>query len=581
MTSAGSLGQAVQRTLSDLEQQKFVRRLWDKDATLWKSEPEHQKIIRNALGWLTITQEMRKRLGEIKSFVEEVRRAGFSHAVLLGMGGSSLCPDVLRATFGSTSGYPELHVLDSTVPANVAHVEKRIDIEKTLFIVSSKSGGTTETLSFYQYFYGLLQKVKGDRAGENFIAITDPGSGLEKLAKGKNFLHIFSGAPDIGGRYSALSDFGMVPAALIGIDLADFFDRADSMARACGAGVAIRENPGVSLGVTMAEAARAGRDKVTFVISPEIATFADWAEQLIAESTGKEGKGLVPVAGESLGEPASYGNDRLFVRMQLASDSGAATEQKLAALEKAGHPVVRIPVAEKLDLAQEFFRWEIATATAGALMGINAFNQPNVQESKDNTKRLLEQFRTEGKLPAETAVLAAGGLEFFCDAGTRTAIEKLTKGNASPEAYLAAFCQLARPGDYAALMAYLERTDEIEASLQSIRLALRNALHTATTLGFGPRFLHSTGQLHKGGPNSGLFLQLTASDSQDLPIPGEPYSFSVLAQAQALGDLQSLQSKKRRVVRVNLGGDVKAGLNRLSKALAAAVSGVQVTSAGL
>jgi len=581
ITVSTGLDRTVQETLGKLERQKFAHRLWDKDATLWKSEPEHQKIIRNALGWLNITQEMRKHLGETKSFVEEVRQAGFRHSVLLGMGGSSLCPDVLRATFASASGYPELHVLDSTVPANVAHVEKSIDLEKTLFIVSSKSGGTTETLSFYKYFYGRLQKVKGDRAGENFIAITDPGSGLEKLAREKNFRHIFPGAPDIGGRYSALSNFGMVPAALIGIDLADFFDRADRMGAACGANVPTAENPGVSLGVTMAEAARAGRDKVTFVISPEIATFADWVEQLIAESTGKEGKGLVPVAGEALGEPSSYADDRLFVRMQLASDSDAATEAKLAALEKAGHPVVRIPVAGKLDLAQEFFRWEIATATSGALMGINAFNQPNVQESKDNTRRLLEQFRTDGKLPAASAVLAAEGLEFYCDADTGAALEKLTKGNASPEAFLAAFCQLARPGDYAALMAYLERADEIEASLQSIRLALRNALRAATTLGFGPRFLHSTGQLHKGGPNNGLFLQITASDSQDLPIPGEPYSFSVLVQAQALGDLQSLQSKRRRVVRVNLGRDMKAGLNRLSKALEAAATRVQATSAGL
>jgi transaldolase/glucose-6-phosphate isomerase len=567
--------------LGKLAQQKFAQRLWDKEAALWKSEPEHQKIIRNALGWLTIVQEMRKHLGDITGFVEEVLQAGFRHVVLLGMGGSSLCPDVLRATFGSASGFPELHVLDSTVPANVAHVEKGIDLEKTLFIVSSKSGGTTETLSFYKYFYGRLRQVKGDRAGENFIAITDPGSGLEKLAKEKDFRRIFPGAPDIGGRYSALSNFGMVPAALIGIDLADFFNRAERMVQACGATVPLAKNPGVTLGVTMAEAAQAGRDKVTFVISPEIATFADWAEQLVAESTGKEGKGLVPVAGEALGEPSNYGNNRLFVRMQLASESEAATEQKLAALEKAGHPVVRINVSGKLDLAQEFFRWEIATATAGALMKIDPFDQPNVQESKDNTKRLLEQFRAENKLPVESAVLASDGLEFFCDAGTRTALEKHTRETSSPEALLAAFCQLARPGDYAALLAYLERTTEIEDKLESIRLGLGKALRTATTLGFGPRFLHSTGQLHKGGPNNGLFLQITASDPQDLPIPGEPYSFSVLAQAQALGDLQSLQSKKRRAVRVHLGRGVRAGLDRLSKALEVAVSRAQVPTAAL
>jgi transaldolase/glucose-6-phosphate isomerase len=567
--------------LGKLDQQKFAERLWARDATLWKSEAEHLKIIRNSLGWLTITQEMRKHLGEITAFAEEVRKAGFRQVVLLGMGGSSLCPDVLRATFGSAPGFPELHVLDSTVPANVSHVEKAIDLEKTLFIVSSKSGGTTETLSFFKYFYSHLQGAKRGRAGENFIAITDPGSGLETLAKGKNFRRIFPGAPDIGGRYSALSNFGMVPGAVIGIDLADFLDRADRMASACGANVPLAENPGVSLGVTMAEAAKVGRDKITFVISPEIAAFADWAEQLIAESTGKESKGLVPVAGEALGEPSTYSNDRLFVRMHLASDSDAATEAKLVALEQAGHPVVRIGVAGKLELAQEFFRWEIATATAGALMGIDAFDQPNVQESKDNTKRLLEQFQTENKLPAESVVLASEGLEFFSGCDTVTALERLTKDISSPEALLASFCQLARPGDYAALLAYLERTGEIEDRLQSIRLALGTALHAATTLGFGPRFLHSTGQLHKGGPNTGLFLQITASDPQDLPIPGEPYSFSVLAQAQALGDLQSLQTKKRRVVRVHLGQDVKAGLDRLSKALEVAVSRAQATSAAL
>ena len=577
---SGGLNNAVKSTLGKLEQQKFAQRLWDKDATLWKSEPEHQKIIRNALGWLTISQEMRAHLGEIKSFVDDVRKAGFRHAVLLGMGGSSLCPDVLRATFGAAPGYPDLQVLDSTVPANIAHVEKNIDLEKTLFIVSSKSGGTTETLSFYKYFYDCLEKLKGESTGGNFIAITDPGSGLEKLAKEKKFRHIFPGAPDIGGRYSALSNFGMVPAALMGIDLADFFDRAGRMEQACGAAAPLAENPGVKLGVAMAEAAQAGRDKVTFVISPAIATFADWAEQLIAESTGKEGKGLVPVAGEALGEVSSYGNDRLFVRMQLASDSDAATGQKLAALEKAGHPVVRISVASKLDLAQEFFRWEIATATAGALIGINAFNQPNVQESKDNTKRLLEQFRTDKKLPAESAVLSADGLEFFCDAETFEVLKKASNGAGSPQALLAAVAGLAQPGDYAAIMAYTERTPEIEKKLEAIRLAHRDALHLATTLGFGPRFLHSTGQLHKGGPNTGLFLQITASDPEDLPIPGEPYSFSVLKQAQALGDLQSLQSKKRRVLRVHLGQDVNAGLDRLSKALEAAIhSSSQATSA--
>ena len=575
----GNLSKSVHSTLARLAEQEFSKRFWDRDPSLWKSEPEAQKIILNALGWLTIAREMRGQQDAIKGFVQEVRQAGFLHTVLLGMGGSSLCPDVLRETFGTAAGYLDLHVLDSTVPANVAHVEKSIDLAKTLFLVSSKSGGTTETLSFYQYFYGQVRKLKGEKAGENFVAITDPGSGIEKLAVQRSFRRVFHGASDVGGRYSALSNFGIVPASLIGLDITDVLDRAEHMMAACGPRVAVGNNSGVSLGVILAEAARAGRDKITFVISPEIETFAGWVEQLIAESTGKEGKGLIPVAGEALGEPSNYGDDRIFIRMQLAPDSDESAARKLKALEEAGHPVLRIELESALDLAQEFFRWEMATATAGALLGINAFDQPNVQESKDNTKRLLEGFRSEGKLPAEPAVLASEGLEFYCDPETRSALEKRSKGMQSAEILLAGFLEQVRVGDYAALMAYLERTPEIESQLQSIRLDLRNSLRVATTLGFGPRFLHSTGQLHKGGPNKGLFIQITAADSEDLAIPGEPYTFSVLKQAQALGDLQSLESKERRVVRVHVAKDVQAGLARLSKAIEAAVAKARRTSA--
>jgi glucose-6-phosphate isomerase len=573
-----NLSKSVRGTLAMLEEQGFPKRLWDRDASLWKSETGSQKIIRNALGWLTIVREMRRQQDAIKDFVEEARRAGFRHAVLLGMGGSSLCPDVLRATFRVAPGYLALHVLDSTVPASVARVEKSIDLGKTLFLVSSKSGGTTETLSFYKYFDGQVRQLKGESSGEHFVAITDPGTGLEKLAEERHFRRVFHGAVDIGGRYSALSNFGMVPAALIGLDIAEVFGRAESMMAACGPQVAAADNPGVSLGAVLAEAARAGRDKITFVLSPEIESFADWAEQLIAESTGKEGKGLVPVAGEALGEPSNYGGDRIFVHMRLASDSDEATALKLQRLEDAGHPVIRIELANKLDLAQEFFRWEVATATAGALLGINAFDQPNVQESKDNTKRLLEQFHSKGKLPAEPDVLASEGLEFYCDPETRSALEKRSKAKLSVESLLAGFLDQARPGDYAAILAYLERTPESERQLQSIRLGLRDSFRAATTLGFGPRFLHSTGQLHKGGPNTGLFLQITAADSEDLAIPGEPYTFSVLKQAQALGDLQSLESKKRRVLRVHLAKGARAGLDRLSKALEAILAKSRVTS---
>ncbi len=364
-----NLDAAVRATLARLDEQKFSRRLWERDPAIWKSEPAHQRIIKNALGWLTVPDLMRAQVSEILSFVEEVKHAGFKYAVVLGMGGSSLCPDVCRATFGTAPGFLELHVLDSTVPASVARVEKSIDVARTLFLVSSKSGGTVETMSFYKYFYGRVGSLKGARAGENFVAITDPGTSLEKLAWQHNFRKVFHGQPDIGGRYSALSNFGMVPAALAGVDVRGLLTKAEEMARACAAAVPAADNPGLWLGVTMAEAARLGRDKVTFVISPGIATFADWAEQLIAESTGKEGKGLVPVAGEPPGEPAVYGNDRLFIHMKLASQTDQDTERKLQALEAAGHPVIRLELRNELDLGREFFRWEVATATAGALLG--------------------------------------------------------------------------------------------------------------------------------------------------------------------------------------------------------------------
>jgi transaldolase/glucose-6-phosphate isomerase len=563
LQAGADLRKTLEDTLDRLGKEDFPRRLWDRDPSLWKQEAAAQKIIRNALGWLTVSRSMLEHVEAITGFVQEVKRAGLTHAALLGMGGSSLCPDVCRATFGKAPGFLELAVLDSTVPASVAHLEKSLDLPHTLFLVSSKSGGTTETLSFYKYFYERVRGVKGDKAGENFVAITDPGSSLEKLAREKNFRRIFAGHVDIGGRYSALSNFGMVPAALAGVDVRALLERAERMAQACGACVPPRENPGLRLGVTLAEAARLGRNKVTFVISPGIATFADWVEQLLAESTGKEGKGLLPVAGEALGPPDVYGGGRLFIYIKLEAETDPDVEGKLEALAAAGRPVARITLRDKLDLGQEFFRWEIATATAGALLGINAFDQPNVQESKDNTKTLLEQFRVQGKLAEGASLLEEEGLRIY--GGPAQARAK------SLEDCLAGFLGEARPGNYVALMAYLEPTSEHTATLQSLRTRLRDATGLATTLGYGPRFLHSTGQLHKGGPNTGLFLQFTADDVQDLPIPGEAYSFSVLKQAQALGDWHALESKQRRVLRIHLGKDVAAGLNKVESAVEGAL----------
>jgi transaldolase/glucose-6-phosphate isomerase len=566
---SGSLGAAVGATLERLAGQKFPQRLWERDPSLWKTDPAHQKVIRNALGWLRIPHAMLGHLEALSSFVQEVKSAGYSNAVVLGMGGSSLCPDVCRATFGMAPGYLDLHVLDSTVPASVAGIEKSVDLTHTLFLVSSKSGGTVEPNSFFKYFYERVRGLKGERAGENFVAITDPGTSLEKLASEKNFRCVFSGAPDIGGRYSALSNFGIVPAALAGVDVQTLLERAERLVHASGACVPAKENPGMVLGATLAEAAKRGRDKITFVISRAIESFADWAEQLIAESTGKEGKGLLPVAGEALGGPGVYGKDRVFVHLKLESEAEGGDEQALEALEAAGHPVLRIILHDKLDLGQEFFRWEVATATAGALLGIDPFDQPNVQESKDNTNRLLQQFVSEGKFGEEGPALEADGIQVYLSPESRTCLEaaSATPGGKSPlpERYLAAFLKQARAGDYIALMAYLEPNAENSAALHSVRVRLRDSLHLTTTLGYGPRFLHSTGQLHKGGANNGLFIQITADDAQDLPIPGAPYSFATLKQAQALGDLRSLEGKQRRVIRLHLKGDVPAQLRRLEK----------------
>jgi transaldolase/glucose-6-phosphate isomerase len=572
---AGSLRSAVDATLDRLEEQKFPQRLWDRDPSLWKNDPAHQRVIRNALGWLRVSDVMLGHLEGVSRFVEEVKSVGFTHAVVLGMGGSSLCPDVCRATFGTTPGFLQLHVLDSTVPGSVAQIEKSVDLAHTLFLVSSKSGGTVEPNSFFKYFYQRIRALKGEGAGENFVAITDPGTSLEELASEKKFRRVFPGVPDIGGRYSALSNFGIVPAALAGVDVRTLLERAERMVHASAACVPAKENPGMVLGATLAEAARRGRDKITFLSSRGIETFASWVEQLIAESTGKEDKGLVPVVGEAPGEPGVYGQDRIFVHLKLESEAAGGVEQALNALEAAGHPVIRISLHDTLDLGQEFFRWEVATATAGALLGINPFDQPNVQESKDNTNRLLQQFRSQGKLGEEAPALEADGIQLYCNPQIRASLggAQTAQGRESdsPEGFLAAFLNHHREGDYVALLAYLEPTAESGAPLESIRTRLRDATHLATTLGYGPRYLHSTGQLHKGGANNGLFIQITADDAQDLPIPGEPYSFSILKQAQALGDLRSLESKQRRAIRLHLGKDVPAQWARLERLVESAV----------
>src|SRR3989454_692881 len=558
-----ALDTGVQAKLKELRQTGFVRRLWAKDPTLWHSDPVHQKIIRNALGWLYITEQQVHHLPRIKGVAESVRAAGFKHALLLGMGGSSLCPEVFRRTFGVVPGYPELHVLDSTVPAQVRSFEKRVDLAKTLCIVSSKSGTTTEPLVFYRYFFERMRQIKGEKAGENFIAITDPGSLLEKLAQESRFRDILPGVPDIGGRYSALSNFGIVPAAIMGVNVEHLLYRAERMRHSCDACVPPEDNPGVVLGVVMGELAKQGRDKITFVTSPAIWDLGAWMEQLIAESTGKEGKGIVPIDDEPLGPPEVYGQDRLFAYIRYMGGVDAAQDAKVEALEKAGHPVVRIELADLINLGEEFFLWEMATAVAGSLLGINAFDQPNVQESKDYTKNFLDGYKKTGRLPEEEPILTADGIKVYGDAANRQAL----KGAVTVEDAVKAHFARVQAGDYFAVNAFVERTDASHQALQAIRLRVRDKKKVATTLGYGPRFLHSTGQLHKGGPNTGGFLQITSDDAEDLPIPGEPYTFGVLKSAQALGDFLSLSKRNRRALRVHLGKDVVAGLKKLQAAV--------------
>lgn len=544
-----------QSALETLKAQKTIARIWQKDPTVWSDQPEHQKIIANSLGWLTVPGQVLERAAELTSFAQEIRSAGFTHAVVLGMGGSSLCPEVLRQSFGAQEGYPELLVLDSTVPAAVAHLEARIKLASTLFIVASKSGSTTEPQMFERYFFDRVKQSKGAKAGENFVAITDPGTLLERQARESGYRKTFVNWPDIGGRYSALSLFGMVPFAVMGGDLKDFLERAVAAAKACQS-EDTAANPGAALGALLGSLASKGVNKLTLAPSVQIASLGLWIEQLVAESTGKQGKGIVPIAGEALGEPKNYGQDRVFASIAVGSGD-AATNAKIAALESAGFAVVQQQLAGSLDLGATFFVWEFATAVAGSLLSIDAFDQPNVQESKDNTKRLLDEFVAKGALPPQTPLVEEGGLRLY---GEDKAL------GTTLDSAIAAHLGKVHAGDYVAITQYFAETPEAEALVQKLRLAVRARTGAATTTGYGPRFLHSTGQLHKGGPNSGVFLQLTAADANDVAIPGEPFGFSVLKQAQSLGDLESLVKHGRRAVRVDLGKDVLAGLRRLIEA---------------
>ena len=527
----------VEAALADLQEREVLPRIWRRDHTVWKPEPTE---IGDRLGWLTISEAMCEQAPALESLGREVREAGFRHVVLLGMGGSSLGPEVLRQTFGSAPGYPELIVLESTIPSWIQAVKEAIDPARTLFLVSSKSGSTIEPLFFYGYFRGLVEQAIGpEKAGKSFVAITDPGTSLERLAQEQGFRRAFLSAPDIGGRYSVLSHFGVVPAALIGMDVATLLDRADHMREGCAPFVPVHSNPGAWLGAVMGTLALRGRDKLTMVTSPSIGSFGLWVEQLIAESTGKEGRGIVPVASEPLVDSDSYGDDRLFVYLRLEGDGNTDTDAAVERLESAGRPVVRLDLRDRYDLGAEFFRWELATVVAGAILGIHPFDQPNVQEAEGLTARVIQEYQTSGSMLVTEA--------------TGSLAELLSR---------------AQPGDYLAIMSYVRQTPETDMALSDLRRRVMKRYRTATTLGYGPRFLHSTGQLHKGGPDTGLFLQFTVSHEEDLPVPGEPYTFGALADAQALGDLRALQAKGRRVAKAHLGPDNEAGIRKLAGELA-------------
>ena len=562
-----TLAATQSQTLARAAREGWTRRLWAHDANLWTGADESQW-----LGWLAAGTGETVDFAALEAFQTKVKGAGYRHALLLGMGGSSLGPEVLAKTLGSAVGFPELLILDSTDPAQVARTAAMIDPATTLFIVASKSGSTLEPDVLHRYFWDLTQKALGaDKTGAHFIAITDPGSKLEANARADGFAQVFLGDPGIGGRYSVLSPFGVVPAAIIGLDIRAIFAGTAAMVHACGPGAPPSANPGFALGILLGVAAQTGRDKITLIASPGIDDVGAWLEQLIAESTGKIGKGLIPVDGEPLGAPGAYGADRLFAYLRLEGGDNAAADAAVQALEDAGHPVARITLANRMSLFQEFFRWEIAVAVAGAVIGVDPFDQPDVEAAKIKTSALTDAYEASGALAAQTPFFQDGAISLYTDPGNISAL-KSAAGEASLEAYLRAHFARVGAADYIGLLAYLDRTDAHVASMTAIRTGLRGRLKAATVVGFGPRFQHSTGQAYKGGPNAGVFLQITAPPAADLPVPGRKLSFGVIEAAQAQGDFDVLAERGRRILRVDLGADVAGGLARLAAAIEAAIS---------
>jgi glucose-6-phosphate isomerase len=561
----------IQEALAQLDRNTVVRRLWDRDPSIWKQESAHQQTISARLGWLDIVYADESFYEPVCALQDDVKAHGYTHAVLLGMGGSSLAAEVMRQTFGVLPGFPNLMVLDTTDPQAIRLATESIDLANTLFIVSTKSGSTTETLALYKYYYHLVAEERGDQAGQQFIAITDAGSMLENIARDHGFRRVFLNPDDIGGRYSVLSYFGLVPAAVMGLDLDRLIASARRMATACERHIPTTRNPAAWLGVALGTLAQQGRDKVCIVAAPRIASFGLWAEQLIAESTGKEGKGIVPVAGVIPHDPRDFDDDQVFVYLRLDGPP-IALDGQMRDMTLAGHPAITLRLADAYDLGGEFFRWELATAIAGHLLEVNPFDQPNVQESKSNTRRLLEYIGEHGTLPEDTPVLEEAGLKLYADAKTADTLRQIVAQRGFDYGdlvnLLLAHMSRARSGDYIALMAYLAPTERHTRLLEAIRHELRHATTRAVTIDYGPRFLHSTGQLLKGGANNGVLIQITVDNYEQIPVPGEPYDFMLLKRAEAQGDLEALQAKKRRVVRFHLPeGSISEGLERFLGAI--------------
>ncbi len=550
------LESAVMEKLKDLEEADLFGRLWKKDPSIWKTEPDQQEIIANSMGWLDCPVKVRRAVPDFAEFAAELKKAGFRHVLLMGMGGSSLAPLVFSETFGRHAPGLPLTVLDTTDPATVIRLERGLPLANTFFIEASKSGATVESRSFGEYFFERVKSIKANRAGENFGVITDPGSMLERLAAERSYRKVFLNYPDIGGRFSALSYFGLAPAALVGIDLSELLLRASKMLDECRIGRPLSQNPGAALGAAIGVLAAGGRDKLTFLLPGPICSFEMWLEQLIAESTGKEGTGVVPVSDDPIENRQDYGEDRLFVEFRMRNEPDEFLELKADSLRKAGHPVITVHMRDRLDLGGQFFLWEIATATAGALLRINPFDQPNVPETKEFTGKMLDEVKKQGRVPEAAMEMSHGPLRLY-----------LAGGASSVSQALSMFFEGTSREDYLGILAYLTEDEANERALRRIRLLVRDRMRIAVTAGYGPRYLHSTGQLHKGGPSKGFFLLLTSDITEDIGIPGQPYTFGMLMRAQALGDFEALRKHRRRVLRVHLSGEAPVGLAALEEVL--------------